>query len=62
MAQFFSLHVGAIVGVAWPRPGEGDLPLGPPVEQVMVDELAAVVGVHPDDRERHDRGDVGQRL
>src|SRR5277367_5161869 len=40
-----------VVLVARPAPREGDLVLGAVVEQVGVDELAAVVRVDPEDRE-----------
>src|SRR5215218_10185459 len=36
------LDVGAVVGVPWPGPGEGDLAADAPGEQVVVNELAAV--------------------
>jgi hypothetical protein len=48
-----------ILGISFlPRAGEGDLVVLAPVQQVDVDELRSVVGVHPQDRERHLVGDV----
>ncbi|WP_188316577.1 hypothetical protein [Solihabitans fulvus] len=55
------LDVAAVVAVARSGPGEGDLLVLAVVEQVVVDELGAVVGVDAQDREREPRGDVLER-
>ncbi len=55
------LDVRAIVAVARPGPGEGDLPLLAPVQQVVVDELTAALGVDTQQRERQDLRDVLER-
>jgi hypothetical protein len=44
-------HVRAVVAAPWMRAGEGDLPLLTAVEQVVVEELATVVGIDADGRE-----------
>jgi hypothetical protein len=46
------LDVAAVVLVAGSGTGEGDLACGAPLEEVGVDELAAVVRVDPEERER----------
>jgi hypothetical protein len=44
------LDVRAIVAVTRPGPSEGDLPLLAPVQQVVVDELTAALGVDAQQR------------
>ena len=39
--------MGAIIAVPGPGPGEGDLVVHAVVEQVVIDELASVVGAMP---------------
>src|SRR5512144_3279013 len=55
------LDVAAVVLVARPRPGEGDLAFLAPGQQVMIDELRSIVTVYAQDRERHRAGDVVER-
>ena len=57
-----SLDMGPVVLVAGPRPREGDLVRGAVGEQVGVDELRAVVGVDPENRERELGDDLLDRL
>jgi len=54
--------VRAVIAVARPGPGEGDLLLGAVAQEMVVDELRSVVGVDPDDRKREDRHDVLEGL
>jgi len=54
------LHVRAVVLVPRPRPGELQPPVPAVAEELVVDELAAVVRVDPADRERQVFHDVGQ--
>ena len=58
LRPWWVLDVAAVAGVTRPRPGEGDLALLAPVQQVMLDELRSVVNVYAQDRERHHFGDV----
>ena len=53
-------HVRAVVAVARPGARERDRAPLAPVEQVVVDELATVVGIDPEDWERHDLRDLCQ--
>ena len=46
------LDVGLVVLVVGSAAGEGDVPVGAPGAEVVVDELAAVVRVDSEDRER----------
>src|ERR1039458_1345534 len=62
MGPVLLLDMGAIVLVARPRAREGDLVLEAVGEQVGVDELAAVVGVDPDNREGELATDALDRL
>jgi len=56
------LHVRGVLLVARPGPGEGDLVfLAVPVE-LVVDELAAVIGIDADNREGEHRGGVLDRF
>ena len=56
------LHVSAVILVARPGPGEGDLVfLAVPVE-LVVDELAAVIGIDADDGEGEHRSGVLDRF
>ncbi len=56
------LDVGAVVAVAGTGPGEGDLVVHAVFEQVVVDELAPVVRIDPDDWEREHPADVHERF
>ena len=62
MRPVLLLGVGPVVLVARPAPREGDLVLDAVVEQVGVDELRAVVGVDPEDREGKDPAGVLDRF
>src|SRR5665213_920111 len=52
MGPVLLLHMGPVVLVARAGPGEGDVMLGAIGQQVVVDELTAVVRVDPEDGER----------
>lgn len=52
------LDVTAVVLVARPDPGKGDLAFLAPLEQLVVDEFRSGVGVHAQDRKQHLGPDV----
>jgi hypothetical protein len=56
------LHVGAVVLVPRPGPGEGDLVCMAVGQQVLVDELGAVVRIDPNDGKREHSGDMLKSL